>query len=743
LSSSRRRIFTAVPLAAGLLVLLFLMLRYSGYPDWESFLTSPFSPVITDRYGEELRVLPLGDGLRRIYTPLEDYPDYLPAVFLAGEDKRFYRHAGIDPLAIIRAANQNRKSGRIVSGASTVSMQLAGLAHREPASVVSKLREMAGALRIEARHSKDELLELWLSSLPFGSNLQGAAAAGRHFFGVLPENLSPEQSLLLAVIPRRPELYNPLKNPDAASAAAFMLSKNAGIQTTREALLSAALQAIPGGQHWPYNAPHFVNWVEEQLTPEDYRPGPPVRTTLDLRVNDILSGAVISRIERAQRFRISNGSGLVIEPQTGEILAYVGSSDFFNFENSGQIDGVRILRQPGSTLKPFLYSLALESGYSASSILPDIPMTFGNEEIYVPQNYNQRYNGPVRLRTALSSSLNIPAVYLTEKMGVDNFVELLLSLGFDSLKAQREQLGVGLALGNAEISLFELVRAYAVFPRGGRTVVTSWRKDIRNSEMPQERPIMDETTAGLIRSILSDNVNRILGFGRQGLGTEGFDAMMKTGTSNQFNNIWAVGATPAYVCGIWMGNFSGETVIGSPGSGIPADAVVDVMTRLQQGERFSPVYGLREVLICPLSGGAVTEACPSSMTELFRSGEEPEACSFHSLNAGEMEINYPPEYRTWADIYGVSFQSQNIDYRLKILSPADGSIFFFDSTLPYNAQAVPIEIDGQGLCRLSVNGREVFSGDLPLRWFLPMRPGYYTLRAEVETVSREILVELR
>jgi penicillin-binding protein 1C len=349
----------------------------------------------------------------------------------------------------------------------------------------------------------------------------------------------------------------------------------------------------------------------------------------------------------------------------------------------------------------------------------------------------------------LSSSLNIPAVYLAEKLGVNRFTDLLVQLGVDSLEAQRNSIGVGLAIGNAEISLYELVRAYAVFPRGGFPVETVWNADgatagtFDNEQNRFPGQIFNSETTRLIESILSDNVNRILGFGRRGLGTSGFDAMMKTGTSNQFNNIWAVGATPVLVCGVWMGNFSGKTVIGSPGSGLPAEALVDVLSKLQKGETFGPMEGLHEVEICPLSGGAVTEACPSSMSEWFRAGEEPEPCSYHIRNGDRAVINYPSEYRSWAELYGIAFQSRGENARLEITNPPDGSVFFYDSSLPSTSQGVAVDIEGGGILRLVINGITELEASLPFRWFLPMKKGFYRIRAESDDESCEIAVELR
>ena len=746
--------------AAAAVSAFFIILRFSPYGDWDDFMRRPYSPVLTDRDGEVLRVVPLAGGLRRIWAPLEAYPPYLIDAFLAAEDERFYSHPGIDPVSVVRAAVQNRRAGRVVSGASTVSMQLAGLAGGYRSTMAGKLAEAAGALRLEAGYSKDELLEIWLSSLPFGHNIEGVCAASRHFFGREAGELSREQAYLLSVIPRRPAFYDPGLNPEETAAAAFAVSDSAGAGLSLDDLTEAA-EACGGIEPlWPFEAPHFSIYAESQLPSSAYNGGR-VACSLDLGMNDILQAAVCSKVSSAERFRISNGAGVIIDTGTGEILAYLGSADFFDSAASGQIDGVRMLRQPGSTLKPFLYAMALERGFTAASILPDIPMSFGNEEIYIPQNYNQRFNGPVRLRTALSSSLNIPAIHLAEKIGVEAFSEKLISLGFDSLIAQRGRLGVGLAVGNAEVSLLELASAYTVFSEGG--LISAARcfaagagltegEKVAGGEAADLSGGYSPETIELIRSILSDNVDRILGFGRRGSGVEGFDAILKTGTSNQFNNIWAVGMTPGYVCAIWMGNFSGETVIGSPGSGIPAAALVDVLSRIEDGSRFSKTAALTPLEICPLSGGRAGDACPGSMIEYFVPGTEPGVCGYHSIENSRILTAYPDEYRRWAEMYELDFRSGGgaavkagpaAGGLVRISSPADGSVFFADSGQPGDAQAVSVDIEGSGSVAVYLNGEPAAEGRLPMRWFLPVRRGSYRIRAESDSGSDSILVTVR
>jgi len=513
--------------------------------------------------------------------------------------------------------------------------------------------------------------------------------------------LSTEQILLLAVIPRRPARYDPRSNPDRAAEAALLLASRLGVEIGSSVALAAAgagQPAVPraGASDTTSVAPHFVRYVASQLSDERFARGAPVRTTLDLNVQLALEAAIRARIASADRFRIGNGAGIVIDNLTGEILAYVGSADFLDDERSGQIDGVRIARQPGSTLKPFLYALAIETGFTAATILPDIPTEFGGQEIYVPENFNRRFNGPVRLRTALASSLNVPAVYTIERLGVAMFANYLLELGFASLRDQMNLVGTGLALGNAEVTLGELARAFTVFVRDGSLPGLRWDFEAADDMFPAPLQVMSESTAGIIRSILSDQLARVPGFGTRSVLDTSFEALFKTGTSSQFNNIWALGSTSSMTAAIWMGNFGGETVIGAPGSSLPAAAVIEVLGLFATPGSTLPVpRGVQETDICATSGLRATEHCPAVLSEIFAIGEEPGWCSWHTGLSDP--VRYPPEFQSWAlerDYLigaGSSPGRTGRSSELRIVRPADGAFFYNDATIPTENQAVRVD----------------------------------------------------
>jgi penicillin-binding protein 1C len=728
-----RRGFVAGPL---LILLAWLLLATIPHPSLSAFLSGPYSPVIVDRHGDLIQTLPLGDGLMREFAVLPEMPVSVVNVFQMSEDERFFGHAGVDPTGVIRAAVQNSRAGDIVSGGSTISMQLARMVRPHSGGITGKMREVAGAVRLEARLPKSAILELWLNRLPFGFQVEGVTSAARAFFGVAADQLSTEQVLLLAVIPRRPAQFNPVTQPEAAAEAAIRLSERIGVKADPNRIRSAALRAGADAraadaspvQSRP-EAPHFVRFVAGQVADARLTGGVPVQTTLDLAVQHALEASIRARVIASSRFRIGNGAGIVVDNRTAGILAYVGSADFADSENAGQIDGIRILRQPGSTLKPFLYALALENGFNAASILPDIPAEFGAREIYVPVNFNRRYNGPVRLRTALASSLNVPAVYMVERLGVSAFASYLISLGFTSLERQSDSVGTGIALGNAEVSLMELARAFSVFARDGVLMPLSWELD-PPAPAPDNHVVMRQSTAGIIRSILSDDLARVPGFGSRSVLDAGFEAIIKTGTSNQFNNIWAVGSSADITVAVWMGNFGGETVIGAPGSSLPAAVVIETLALFTDpGAGLPEPADVHRIDICATSGLRSTQNCPAVLSELFSAGTRPEFCNWHT--SPHAPVRYPPEFQSWAHERDYLRQGSAPDMTgsIEIVRPANGAVFYFDPTVPATSQAVRVEvIGGAGEIQLYLNDAFLAQGVSPLVNLVPIRKG--TLRFE-------------
>jgi penicillin-binding protein 1C len=485
--------------------------------------------------------------------------------------------------------------------------------------------------------------------------------------------------------------------------------------------------------------------------------------SVDLTLQHYLEGLIAGNVGRYYSSRLTNGAAIIINNETGEILAWVGSADYNNTEAAGQIDGVLALNQPGSSMKPFLYAMALENGFKPTDVLADIPMNFGESELYIPQNFNNRFNGPMLLRSALASSLNIPAVYLLYRLGVQNYTNRLYSLGFDSLAQSAETAGLGLALGNAPVSLAELARAFSVFPRDGILIPLS--HEIGNEEFEIGKRgkgnlegvrIYSADTARVICSFLSDRGARVLAFGSGRNFQAPFPAIFKTGTANQYQSIVALGATPLYTVAVWMGNFTGETVIGKTGSSIPAAIVRDTLLFLQgsgkpgygasafnQSQNSSPDFAQPEKWklgrACALSGMAPTPACFSVISEYLAPGEEKYSCTWHQASAdGSSSVVYPAEYQSWLSLS--SRRQGEVDYSsrpLDIITPREGFVFLRSPGI--GRDEIPVEVIGGMENELEVRyDGAVFRQKRPFKFYFPSAPGLHTLRVRNGEEEAEI-----
>lgn len=741
---------TGIILAAA--AFFFLILRFSPYRAKTEFMSRGISTRIYDGAGELVQIMPLKDGLRREFIPLEKMPAALPEIFIFSEDKNFYRHHGVDFPAILRAAFQNIKSGRTVSGASTITMQLARIIKpRKRRNVFSKMLEAFDALRLESRLDKKEILELYLNSIPFGFNAEGVASAARAFFSRPVTELSLEEIFCLAVIPRRPQLYSPIENPDANARAAFELyeayknfqkasdgiKKHFALKKNESAesysLSKADFVTAAAGANafvYPNEFPHYVRFLAGEPKSGIYSK-PQIQIAARLKLQHTAEALLNEAVAQNRDKRITNGAVLIADTQTGKILTWVGSTDFYNDEARGQIDGVLAPEQPGSSMKPFLYALALERGYTPASVLPDVPSEFGFEELYVPQNFNNRFSGPVRLRAALASSLNIPAVFLLNKIGLDDYLQKLDQLGFKSLKEKTP--GLSLALGGAEVTLYELVQAFSIFARDGNFIKLNSSSENSAQSENAER-VFTADTARLICNILSDKNARAPGFGFSKTFETPFSAIFKTGTANQFQNITALGSTPLYTVGVWMGNFDGETVIGKTGSSVPAEIVQKLLIAMQgQNEAgFKKPDTFSRKKICALSGKLATLFCADTIYEYLpdgSGGENSSECTWHTENGA----NYPAEYQSWFYLKKRNGAIDAGSSALKIVSPRNGSVFFLDPSRSSEQQRLIIEASGGS----EETARVILDGDERSE-FTITRP--WTFSVKIERGTHSVLV---
>ncbi len=550
-------------------------------------LPPPLTSQITDRHGQVLYQFYSDEN--RFWVPLDKIPSSLVLATLAIEDKDFYHHRGVSWQGILRALfynlrhlNQDQK----LRGGSTITQQLVKNRLFDPVQTLPrKLREMAISLYLESEMSKNEILELYLNQIPYGGTSYGVAQAAQDIFGIEVDKLNLAQSAFLAALPASPSrfLHSLGQSTEAISRQHLVLDEMVRANFISQDLATAAKNqsldfVAASGQ---IKAPHFVFYVSEFLSSHlgfdnIYGLGLQVRTTLDLDWQSRVEDIVAQEISRSLRLGISNGAAIVTIPSTGEIAAYVGSKNFFATDIDGQVDVVQALNQPGSAIKPINYLLAFSRGWSPASIINDSPTTFriSATKFYSPHNYTGKYLGPVTLRTALGSSLNLPSVKLLEANGISNFVSLAQSLGISSWQ-DPSRYGLSLALGSNEVSLYELSQAYSVFATQGSLVRLNPIIDIKNylGETIYQRQIDSSSRISpkypfLVNSILSDNQARTPIFGPNSLlRIPSHTVAVKTGTTNQMRDNWCFGWTPSVLVGVWVGNNDNRPML-SVASGI-------------------------------------------------------------------------------------------------------------------------------------------------------------------------------
>lgn len=528
--------------------------------------TRQISTTVLDRNGKLLRAFAMADGRWRLPAQAKDIdPDYLN-LLLNYEDRRFRSHIGVDPFAMGRAAFQLVTRGHIVSGGSTITMQVARLMEpRQERSVGAKLRQMVRAVELERKLSKDEILDLYLTLAPFGGNLEGVRAASFAYFGKEPRRLSLAESALLVALPQSPETRRLDRYPDVARAARDrVLSRmvDDGRVSTDDAA-HAKLEPVPRlRKPMPLLAPHSTDQSLAIMKNESR-----IQLTLDSNIQKTLES--LAR-DRAIAFGPNVSIGiLAVDNETGDVLAHVGSSDYFDNRRAGQVDMTRAVRSPGSTLKPFIYGLAFEDGFvHPESLIEDRPIRYGS---YAPENFDMTFQGTVTVRKALQMSLNVPAIALLDRVGSSRLTARIKQAGANLILPKDEAPGLAMGLGGVGITLNDLVRLYSGLPRQGDTVPL--REIVRADDKaePETRRLLDPSAAWLVGNVLMgtpppDNAphNRLA---------------FKTGTSYGYRDAWSVGFDGRMTIGVWVGRPDGAPVPGLTGRSAAAPILFDAFAR--------------------------------------------------------------------------------------------------------------------------------------------------------------------
>ncbi len=779
--------------------------------------TAP-STRIYDRHGRLLYEILDPHGGAHIPIPLAEVPPACVNATVATEDASFYHNPGVDGWAIVRALWINLRGGEVLSGGSTITQQLArnlllSPKERVEISLERKLREAILAWRLARTYSKDEILALYLNETYYGNLAYGIEAAAHTYFAKSAAELDLAECALLAGLPQSPVRYNPLENPDAASArqnVVLGLMVKHGSVSPQGAALAAKQNLHFASVPFPIKAPHFVMVVRGQLEKEFglepiYTQGLQVYTALDLDVQNAAQRIVRYRLAQLADTRddqpprnVRNAAAVVMDPHTGEVLAMVGSPDYFDPRIDGAVNGTIATRQPGSSIKPITYAAAFDptrpnpstgSGHrplTAATMMVDVRTAYVTREgdPYVPWNYDRQWRGPVLLRQALASSYNLIAVKVLDYVGIEEMTRLARSMGittFDDV----DRFGLALTLGGGEVRLLELTAAYGAFANGGYRVepVTITRvEDSRGRVLkvweatPGPR-VMDERVSYLITDILSDNFARVPTFGEGSALRLSRPAAAKTGTTTDWRDNWTVGYTRDLVVGVWAGNADNEPM--QHVSGVVGAAPIwhDVMETLLKGRpsiEFVEPPGMVRVEVCADSGfrplavgsqrlagsrkqeaGKQPARCPRTIRELFIEGTEPtQTDDWHWLftldtrNGLLVGPDCPPQFTT---------------QKRYTLYPAEAQEWVRGQNIPQPPEAYSPLCPGQeageqgsrgagvrgsrgqeaGSRRQEAGSEVRVTGSWPLILTSPDQGGRYRLSSEIPQAAQQVIVAAR
>ena len=691
------------------------------------------SVQFSDRNGLPLGVVLAAGARRRTAVRLADMsPAFLEAIVCV-EDARFYRHPGIDPLALARASAQLLAGDAVHSGASTITMQLARLRENLPSTPRAKLREMWMALRIEAGTPKNKILEAYANALPMGGNIYGIEAAAQTYFGEPAADLDLAQSALLAALPNDPVNLNPRTHWRALRARQrFVLARMqrcgaidaAAVKSaTNERLhLFKPVRGVLAGAHFLFGLAPLVSAGTAS-----------VQTTLDRPLQTFVETQLRALLATLASRNVHQGAALVLDNRSGDVLAYAGSADYFDDENRGRNDGVAALRQPGSALKPFLYELALERGaIESNTVLADVPVTYAipGGRLYQPADYSNAYAGPVRVRAALANSLNVPAVRVLAQTGTAAFLDRLHDLGFTHLNRPASYYGLGLTLGGGEVTLRELTTAYLTMARRGVQIPV---RVFAGAAQPQGEQIGNPALWALITDMLADDRARSRSFGAHSILELPFAAAVKTGTSSDFRDTWTVGFSQHYTVGVWVGNFDGKPMRRVSGVTGAAPLWNRIMLRLHEREEpppFEPPPGMVRKPICATTGRRPLPGCAAIVSEYLFAGQL-------KRYASPAAPSMPRSYDEWLAMQGAA---SGVTVPARIVFPHDGDDFVINPqgavTAPEQAIVFALFAPRGTRVRWELNGRELSQHDVRVAWAL--RRGTWHLRARAGTRTDEI-----
>jgi len=618
-----------VSLVCVLFAFLGFLVLDRAFPFPFAVLERPAAVVVQDRSGEPLRIFLPDDQTWRLPVRYGEIPEEMIRAVVLSEDRWFHRHPGVNPLAIARATVQNLRAGRVVSGASTIPMQLARIVEPKPRTVSAKIVEAFRALQLTWHTDKHEQLEAYLNLAPYGGNIEGIGAAARLYFDKDVATLSTGEIALLTALPRAPSRYDPTRHAESAREARDVVLRRLARSGTvsREDAEAAMRQPVPRVRRpVPFEAPHAARYLRGLYAGENR-----ILSTIDRELQRSAEAIATRRVAALRAQGIGNYAVVVVENQSRALRALVGSAGFFEDQFDGQVNGAVARRSPGSTLKPLLYALALDDGLVVpDSYLLDVPTDFSG---YIAENYDGLYRGRVTVREALRFSLNTPAVRLLSRVGLTRFVELLHRGGLATLDRRPQDYGLPLILGAGEVTLLDLTNLYADLAEGGAHRDLSLLVRELDAHPPEHRLVSREAAA-LVLEIMTETERPDLPQSWK-LAREVPAVAWKTGTSYGHRDAWAVGSSSSYTIGVWVGNFDGTPSQGISGSRHAAPLLFELFRAIDSSP-FSPVdarpRGLRMswIELCALSHERPGPFCPRRIrSEVIGSRSRLPSCRYH------------------------------------------------------------------------------------------------------------------
>jgi 1A family penicillin-binding protein len=612
------------------------------------------STKILDRKGVVL--YSIFKDYNRLYVPLKEIPKNLKEATIATEDKDFYTNRGFSVTGLVRGLVLDPIFKRRATGGSTITQQLVKNVLLTPErSITRKIKELILAIQVDQRFSKDQILEMYLNNVPYGGTAVGVEAAANLYFGKHAKELSLAQSAFLAGLPQLPSVYSPYANPGGKE---YIERTENVLRRMREDGKISRKQADDAfsevkkfkftARQGNLKAPHFVQYVRQELVrlygEAVVESGNlTVQTTLDYEIQKQSEDIMMEEIERIKDFKVGNGAAVVMDTKTGAVLAMVGSHNYFDTENEGNFNAATALRQPGSSLKPVMYAVAFEKGYSPASLIMDLktefPTNVPGQPTYVPVNYDGKFRGPVQLRFALGNSLNIPAVKMLARVGIKPVMQKAFDMGIENWEPTQknmENVGLSLVLGGREATLLQEVTAYSAFANRGKRiepfsiveVKDSKGKSIYKHKAPRQNQVLSPEVAFLISHILLDDIARSDAFGRYSqLNVPGKTVAVKTGTTDSKRDNWAIGYTPSYAAGVWVGNndntpMNPRIASGTTGATPIWNKIMQAVLKNKPNEEFEKPDGVTAIEIDAFSGGTPRDGQPTR-TEYFMKGTEP------------------------------------------------------------------------------------------------------------------------